>query len=245
MTDPAAAVDALHDGVARARRRPADAQRRLPVDPVRVLARGVGPAVRGTSGRTSWTSCRTTTWPTTTSTWPRRGPMTTSPDLVAVRGAERAVRGAHRARGRVVLGRAGRVRGRHRAVRVRQVDAAARPGGPRARRGGGVGRRGRGCRLGTDGRRATAWMPQGDSLLPWRRALPNALVGARIAGQPRRRRRRPGPRAARGVRARRVRARLAARAVRGHAAAPRPGPHLPARAGRCCCSTSPSVRSTH
>jgi ABC-type nitrate/sulfonate/bicarbonate transport system ATPase subunit len=30
--------------------------------------------------------------------------------------------------------------------------------------------------------RATAWMPQGDSLLPWRRALPNALVGARIAG---------------------------------------------------------------
>ncbi|MEN0129134.1 MAG: ABC transporter ATP-binding protein [Brevundimonas sp.] len=31
-----------------------------------------------------------------------------------------------------------------------------------------------------DGRRATAWMPQGDSLLPWRRALPNALVGASI-----------------------------------------------------------------
>ncbi|RHA38609.1 ABC transporter ATP-binding protein [Cellulomonas rhizosphaerae] len=36
--------------------------------------------------------------------------------------------------------------------------------------------------VGPDGRRATAWMPQGDSLLPWRRALPNALVGARIAG---------------------------------------------------------------
>ena len=31
-------------------------------------------------------------------------------------------------------------------------------------------------------RRATAWMPQGDSLLPWRRALSNALVGASIAG---------------------------------------------------------------
>lgn len=29
---------------------------------------------------------------------------------------------------------------------------------------------------------ATAWMPQRDGLLPWRRALPNALVGARIAG---------------------------------------------------------------
>jgi ABC-type nitrate/sulfonate/bicarbonate transport system ATPase subunit len=34
-------------------------------------------------------------------------------------------------------------------------------------------------------RRATAWMPQGDSLLPWRRALPNALVGAAIAGMDR------------------------------------------------------------
>lgn len=32
---------------------------------------------------------------------------------------------------------------------------------------------------------ATAWMPQRDGLLPWRRALPNALVGARIAGQDR------------------------------------------------------------
>jgi len=32
------------------------------------------------------------------------------------------------------------------------------------------------------GRPATAWMPQRDGLLPWRRALPNALVGARIAG---------------------------------------------------------------
>lgn len=32
------------------------------------------------------------------------------------------------------------------------------------------------------GGRATAWMPQRDGLLPWRRALPNALVGARIAG---------------------------------------------------------------
>jgi ABC-type nitrate/sulfonate/bicarbonate transport system ATPase subunit len=30
-----------------------------------------------------------------------------------------------------------------------------------------------------------AWMPQRDGLLPWRRALPNALVGARIAGQDR------------------------------------------------------------
>ncbi|WP_082515938.1 ABC transporter ATP-binding protein [Cellulomonas sp. Leaf395] len=33
--------------------------------------------------------------------------------------------------------------------------------------------------------RDTAWMPQRDGLLPWRRALPNALVGARIAGQDR------------------------------------------------------------
>ncbi|KQR10553.1 ABC transporter ATP-binding protein [Cellulomonas sp. Leaf334] len=32
---------------------------------------------------------------------------------------------------------------------------------------------------------AAAWMPQRDGLLPWRRALPNALVGARIAGQDR------------------------------------------------------------
>ncbi|WP_082571047.1 ABC transporter ATP-binding protein [Cellulomonas sp. Root485] len=32
---------------------------------------------------------------------------------------------------------------------------------------------------------ATAWMPQRDGLLPWRRALPNALVGARIAGMDR------------------------------------------------------------
>lgn len=30
--------------------------------------------------------------------------------------------------------------------------------------------------------RATALMPQSDCLLPWRRALPNALLGARIAG---------------------------------------------------------------
>ncbi|WP_081844615.1 ABC transporter ATP-binding protein [Cellulomonas sp. URHE0023] len=28
----------------------------------------------------------------------------------------------------------------------------------------------------------SAWMPQRDGLLPWRRALPNALIGARIAG---------------------------------------------------------------
>ncbi|WP_421732833.1 ABC transporter ATP-binding protein [Cellulomonas sp.] len=33
--------------------------------------------------------------------------------------------------------------------------------------------------------RSTAWMPQRDGLLPWRRALPNALVGARIAGMDR------------------------------------------------------------
>lgn len=36
--------------------------------------------------------------------------------------------------------------------------------------------RGRGLRP------AVAWMPQQDSLLPWRRALPNALIGARAAG---------------------------------------------------------------
>ncbi|MCL1869910.1 MAG: ABC transporter ATP-binding protein [Promicromonosporaceae bacterium] len=34
------------------------------------------------------------------------------------------------------------------------------------------------------GRPAVAWMPQRDALLPWRRALPNALVGARVAGVP-------------------------------------------------------------
>ncbi|MBD8057806.1 ABC transporter ATP-binding protein [Cellulomonas sp. JH27-2] len=39
--------------------------------------------------------------------------------------------------------------------------------------------------VGPDGRAATAWMPQGDSLLPWRRAWANVLVGARIAGVPR------------------------------------------------------------
>lgn len=37
------------------------------------------------------------------------------------------------------------------------------------------------------GRRATAWMPQRDGLLPWRRALPNAMVGAIAAGVPRER----------------------------------------------------------
>ncbi len=37
------------------------------------------------------------------------------------------------------------------------------------------------------GRRATAWMPQRDGLLPWRRALQNAMVGAIAAGVPRER----------------------------------------------------------
>ncbi|MFW2513253.1 ABC transporter ATP-binding protein [Demequina sp. SO4-13] len=37
------------------------------------------------------------------------------------------------------------------------------------------------------GRQATAWMPQRDGLLPWRRALPNAMVGAIAAGVPRER----------------------------------------------------------
>ncbi|WP_143340610.1 ABC transporter ATP-binding protein [Demequina sp. NBRC 110057] len=37
------------------------------------------------------------------------------------------------------------------------------------------------------GRRATAWMPQRDGLLPWRRALANAMVGAIAAGVPRER----------------------------------------------------------
>ncbi|WP_084622511.1 ABC transporter ATP-binding protein [Demequina oxidasica] len=35
------------------------------------------------------------------------------------------------------------------------------------------------------GRRATAWMPQRDGLLPWRRAMANAMVGAIAAGVPR------------------------------------------------------------
>ena len=39
----------------------------------------------------------------------------------------------------------------------------------------------------TSGRRATAWMPQRDGLLPWRRALSNAMVGAIAAGVPRER----------------------------------------------------------
>ncbi|WP_084039066.1 ABC transporter ATP-binding protein [Demequina sp. NBRC 110053] len=38
-----------------------------------------------------------------------------------------------------------------------------------------------------DGHRATAWMPQRDGLLPWRRALSNAMVGAIAAGVPRER----------------------------------------------------------
>ena len=37
------------------------------------------------------------------------------------------------------------------------------------------------------GNRVTAWMPQRDGLLPWRRALPNAMVGAIAAGVPRER----------------------------------------------------------
>lgn len=37
---------------------------------------------------------------------------------------------------------------------------------------------------GDDGGQATAWMPQRDGLLPWRRALPNAMVGAIAAGVP-------------------------------------------------------------
>lgn len=36
-----------------------------------------------------------------------------------------------------------------------------------------------------DGGAATAWMPQRDGLLPWRRAWSNALLGARIARVPR------------------------------------------------------------
>ncbi len=36
-----------------------------------------------------------------------------------------------------------------------------------------------------DGGQATAWMPQRDGLLPWRRAWSNALLGARIARVPR------------------------------------------------------------
>ncbi|GIG54146.1 ABC transporter [Demequina activiva] len=39
----------------------------------------------------------------------------------------------------------------------------------------------------SDGTRATAWMPQRDGLLPWRRALSNAMVGAIAAGVPRER----------------------------------------------------------
>lgn len=35
------------------------------------------------------------------------------------------------------------------------------------------------------GNRVTAWMPQRDGLLPWRRALANAMVGAIAAGVPR------------------------------------------------------------
>ncbi|NTV40019.1 MAG: ATP-binding cassette domain-containing protein [Demequinaceae bacterium] len=37
------------------------------------------------------------------------------------------------------------------------------------------------------GRKVTAWMPQRDGLLPWRRALSNAMVGAIAAGVPRER----------------------------------------------------------
>jgi ABC-type nitrate/sulfonate/bicarbonate transport system ATPase subunit len=37
------------------------------------------------------------------------------------------------------------------------------------------------------GKRSTAWMPQRDGLLPWRRALSNAMVGAIAAGVPRER----------------------------------------------------------
>lgn len=36
-----------------------------------------------------------------------------------------------------------------------------------------------------DGRRDVAWMGQRDSLLPWRRAWSNALLGAELAGRPR------------------------------------------------------------
>lgn len=36
-----------------------------------------------------------------------------------------------------------------------------------------------------DGSRATAWMPQRDGLLPWRRAMSNAMVGAIASGVPR------------------------------------------------------------
>ena len=37
----------------------------------------------------------------------------------------------------------------------------------------------------SQGNRVTAWMPQRDGLLPWRRALANAMVGAIAAGVPR------------------------------------------------------------
>ena len=36
------------------------------------------------------------------------------------------------------------------------------------------------------GRADVAWMPQADGLLPWRRATANAVLGARVAGVPRR-----------------------------------------------------------
>ncbi|WP_369370266.1 ABC transporter ATP-binding protein [Promicromonospora sp. Populi] len=56
-------------------------------------------------------------------------------------------------------------------------DDGAAPGGAATSRGG--------AERGAGGRPATAWMPQRDGLLPWRRAWSNALLGARIARIPR------------------------------------------------------------
>ena len=73
-----------------------------------------------------------------------------------------------------------------------------------------------------------AFMPQRDGLLPWRRTIDNVTIGLELAGVGRAQAR-PGRAAARALRARRLRRRLALAAVGGHAPARRVPAHGAAR----------------
>ena len=105
--------------------------------------------------------------------------------------------------------RARRVREHRRAERLREEHAAPGPG--RAARADAGRRRCRRRRRASAGPGSAAYMPQKDLLLPWRRALGNAMLGAEIDGVPRGRRPGRGPlRAVRAVRPGRLRAGVAA-----------------------------------
>ena len=76
-----------------------------------------------------------------------------------------------------------------------------------------------GAQAAADRRRACAYMPQRDLLLPWRDALSNAALALECEGVPRGRGAPPRPAAVRALRAERVRGRAPGRAVGRHAPA--------------------------